>query len=298
MRKRVAPPRATCVIVAFHRPESLSALVERLTHPDIELIVVNVEDDAANRRTRGAVVVPVADNVGYAAAVNLGVTHAHSAVVVFCNDDLVADAQAVLALAGMVDDGSATVVVPRVLTPEGATEPTIAPLPTPLRLALEWLCLPDRRPARLRTGRIVQKWRRPDTMERIDAAAAVMVAAPRALLESEPLPEAYFLYWEESEWFLRLHRRGTRVAYVPSITVTHGAGRSDVRPDKSRLLARNAVRCVGRTQGRLAAALAWPVVILWQLRLVLTSRLRPGGRPLRRARHAGLRAALAAWREI
>jgi GT2 family glycosyltransferase len=291
-------PRASVVVVAFHRPESLHALLDGLRHPALDLIVVNVEDDPRIRNVPGARVLAMSKNVGYAAAVNAGVAAARGAVVAFCNDDLLAGADGVMALVEMVERGDAAVAVPRVLTPDGATEPTIAALPTPRRIALEWLCLPDRPLARLRTGRLVQKWRRPQTVERIDAAAAVMVVASRQLLQRMPLPDAYFLYWEESDWFWQLHRSGVPVAYVPSVTVTHAAGRADVRSDKSALLARNAVRCVRRTQGRTAAALAWPVVVLWQLRLVVTSWSRPAARAMRPARRAGLRAALSAWREI
>ena len=44
----------------------------------------------------------------------------------------------------------------------------------------------------------------------------------------------------------------------PDAVCVHDGGRDDVRPDKSRLLARNAVRCIRRTQGRRSAALAVP----------------------------------------
>jgi GT2 family glycosyltransferase len=227
------------------------------------------------------------------------VAQAQAPIVVFANDDVSADASTVLRLADAVESGVADVAVPRVFTPDGSVEPTIAPLPTPFRIALEWLLLPDKAPRKARAPRdLVQKWRRPFAVEGIDAAAAIMVAAKRTLLQREPLPDAYFLYWEESEWFWRLHSAGVRVAYLPDVHVTHAAGRADVRTDKSRLLARNAVRCVRRTQGRGAAARAWPIVVLWQTRLVLTSILRPGRHAMLPARRAGLRAALSAWREI
>jgi len=107
-----------------------------------------------------------------------------------------------------------------------------------------------------------------------------------------PVPEDYFLYWEESDWFWRLHRAGARVQYRPDVEVVHCGGRSEVRPDKSRLLSRNAVRCVLLTQGRLAAAAALVVVVAWNLRLAATAlarSLRPGRMPgTVAARFAGL----------
>lgn len=302
-----ATPCATVVIVAFHRTSSLLALLERLVAPDLVVVVVNVEADPAVRavaQDRGARSVDLAGNPGYAAAVNRGVAVAETDVVVFMNDDARMDPDAVRRLAGVVASGGADVAVPRVVDATGMLERTIAAVPTPQSLAREWLLLPDR-PVDALEGRIaVEKWRAPGTPERIDAAAAVVVATTRALVAAVPLPEDYFLYWEESEWFWRLRERGTVVEYRPEIECVHVGGRDDVRPEKSRLLARNAVRCVRRTQGRSKAAAAYVVVVAWNARLVLVDGLRTIRRPdsNRRerltARWAGFGAACSSWREL
>lgn len=287
----------SCVVVAFHRPEALQRLLSRLDHPDLEVLVVNVENDPTVAAVAGTRALPLPGNPGYATAVNHGVAAARGEVIVFTNDDVEADAGAVLALAGAVRSGRADVCVPRVLDGGGEVERTVAPLVSAASLAREWMLLPDHPVGPLRRG--VEKWRLPTGPERIDAAAAVMVAARAELLRRIPLPEAYFLYWEESEWFWRLHRAGATVLYDPTVSVRHSGGRDDVRVEKSRLLATNAVRCIRRTQGRARAALAWPVVVLWNLRLVAQDALRPArGRDRVGARMAGLRAALGAWREI
>lgn len=300
----------TAVVVAFHRPGSLAALLAALQDPDLAVIVVNVECDgsvAAVAREHGAVVVDLAGNPGYAAAVNLGVERADDGVVVFLNDDCRIEARDVARLAAVVaTDGSSRVdvAVPRVVDAEGVLERTIAAVPTPSSLAREWMLLPDA-PVGALVGNVrVEKWRAPTAPERIDAAAAVVVAARRSLLRELPLPERYFLYWEESEWFWRLRERGAVVEYRPEITCVHVGGRDDVRPEKSRLLARNAVRCVRVTQGRGRGAIAWVVVVGWNLRLVATDALRallrrgPRSRARLDARLAGLVAAGASWREL
>jgi len=300
----VEAPAATCVVVAYHKAGALVGLLADLRHPRIEIVVVNVDDDPDVSAVAGALAVPLAGNPGYAAAVNAGARLAAAPVVVFLNDDVRVRASAVLALASVVSSGQADVVLPCVVDGDGRRAPTIAALPTPANLFWEWFLLPDRRPAVLR-GRMtgVQKWRSPKGREPIEAAAAALVATSGAWLRRVPLPEAYFLYWEESDWFCQLKRAGARVVYDPGVVVGHAGGRSDVRPLKSRLLARNAVRCVRRTQGRRAAALAWVVVILWNLRLVTVD----GARGLAGsaaaaerlpARVTGLRAALVAWTEL
>jgi GT2 family glycosyltransferase len=297
-------PVVTCVVVAYHRPDSLTGLVAGLTDPRIQLVVVNVDDDPDVAQVAPLVTIPLAGNPGYGAAVNVGATRAGAPVVVFMNDDLEMGADAVLALAHVVESGGADVAVPSLVDGTGRREPSISALPTPANLAREWLLLPDRPPAWL-AGRVrgVQKWRSPTSPERVDAAAAAAVAVSTVWLRKLPLPEAYFLYWEESDWFWQLKQAGASVLYEPRIVARHTGGRDDVRPAKSRLLARNAVRCVRRTQGRGAAVRAVVVVVLWNLRLVTVEAVRrlvgstAAGQRLP-ARVAGLRAALAAWREL
>jgi len=298
------------VVVAFHRPGSLAPLLAALTDPRVAAVVVNVEcDDAvtAVAREHDATVVDLPDNPGYAAAVNAGVAASAGGpddVVVFLNDDCRISALDLIALATVIERGEADVAVPRVVDGAGVLERTIAAIPTPASLVREWMLLPDTPVPAVPGSMRVEKWRAPTTPERIDAAAAVVVAARRNLLCNVPLPERYFLYWEESEWFWQLRERGAVVQYRPDTTCVHVGGRDDVRPEKSRLLARNAVRCVRVTQGRRAGALAWLVVLGWNLRLVVVDGIRAGFRPdeARRARlHArlaGLSAAGTSWREL
>jgi len=295
----------SCVIVAFHRVDALREVLRDLAHHSIETVVVNVEDDAEVAAVAdGHVVVAVEGNPGYAAAVNADVAVATAPVVGFMNDDARIGAEDVLRLASALDDGWVDVVVPRAIDARGRREPTIAALPTPSSLLREWMLLPDRRMRRIARRLHVEKWRDPIGAERIDAASAAVVATRRSLLTEVPLPEQYFMYWEESEWFWRLHRRGAVVQVRPEVVCRHDGGRDDVRPAKSRLLARNAVRCVRRTQGRRAAFAAWIVVVGWNTRLVIVDTARAVVRPSRpalarvRARLAGLAAALTSVVEL
>jgi GT2 family glycosyltransferase len=292
----VAAADVSLVVVAFHRPEALRALL-RDVH-GAEVVVVNVEGDAevaAVASAAGAMQVATAGNVGFGAAVNVGAAEAGGEVIVFCNDDLRFDADALARLVAPIRSGDADVSVPAVLDGDGQAERTIAPLPTVGALLREWFLLPDVPRAGFERWTRVQKWRLPTAPERVDAATAATVAVRADLLRLRPLPEAYFLYWEESEWFWWLRRDGVRVIYVPAAKVRHDGGRDDVRPEKSRLLARNAVRCVRRTQGPWHAALALPVVIAWNARLLIVALLR---RRYVAARWAGFVAAVSSAPEV
>jgi GT2 family glycosyltransferase len=296
--------QVTCIVVGYHRGGSIRRALARLLHPRVAVIIVNVENDPEIAALPGDHrVVGLPGNPGYAAAVNAGVAAATTEYVVFVNDDAELDADSVLELVAPIAAGDADVTVPRVIDAHGDVERTIAAIPTPATLAREWMLLPDRPVPRLDGRTAVEKWRLPTAPERIDAAAAVAVAARRATIVRTPLPEAYFLYWEESEWFWRLRELDLVVQYRPEIRCRHDGGRDDVRPEKSALLARNAVRCVRRTQGRGPAALALAVVVAWNLRLVVVD----AGRWITRgsrfrgrleARLAGLTAAIGSWREL
>lgn len=294
------------MIVAYHRPESLGRLVGALDRPGIEVVVVNVEEDDSVSQVvadrPGCVEVPVAGNPGYAAAVNAGVARSSAAIVAFMNDDVDVSAGSLDILGQTVASGAADVAVPRVIDGRGQLERTIAPLPTPGALAREWLLLPDHPVSWLR-GRVrVEKWRAPVEREVVPAASAMLVVTRREVLTTHPLPEAYFLYWEESEWFSTLAKAGMRVVYEPAATCVHAGGRDDVRIEKSRLMARNAVRCIRRSEGWWAALVAYPVVVAWNVRLVATAAVRAAmgrpGRELLAARVAGLLAAVTAVVEL
>ena len=302
---------ASLVVVCYHRPDELLDLLRSTSDPALEQVVVNLEVDPEIEevaRSAGAVVVQLPDNRGYGAAVNAGVAASTAPTVVFSNDDVYCTSAVVLGLAKRCGEAG-IVTVPQVTDGARTALRTIQAALTVRSLALEWMALPDAPVPALARHLTVEKWRQPPGPELVRGASAVMVAAPRDLLLEVPLPEAYFMYWEEAEWFVRLARRGVLVEYRPDLTVTHLGGRSVTSPEKQALLARNAVRCLRRLYGPRAAALGWPVVIAWHARLVVTAGARvacPHGtvarsgneRVLLQARRAGLRAALGAWREI
>jgi GT2 family glycosyltransferase len=292
----------TLVVVAFHRPAALRRLLhgvrdEHGSGPNV--VVVNVESDTevtnvARDFDATEVTVP---NHGYATAVNRGCREVGDAVTVFSGDDVEIDPASLRRLVATVNGGSADVAVPRIVDAGGNDEGSVRALPTPGRLFVEWAVTSDRPRGRVRG---VEKWRRPSGTEVVEAFDAALVAVRTSVLATTPLPEDYFLYWEELDWCWQLRAAGHRSVVVPDAVLRHTGGRQDVRPDKQRLLARNAVRCVHRTQGRAAAMRAWPVVILWQLRLLAVDAVRAFlGRGNRvAARAAGVGAAVGAWREL
>jgi GT2 family glycosyltransferase len=303
---RVDNRSVSLVVVAFHRPNQLDGLLAATAGDFVEQIVVNVEADPAVRAVcerRRATEVAVPDNAGYASAVNRGVAVALGTVVVFSNDDVECSLATVLGLAAVVESGQADVAVPRVVSFTGESVRTVQAVPSVRSLLLESALLPDAPLPWLASRIAVQKWREPRVPERVGAASAVAVAVRRDLVVECPLPEAYFMYWEESEWFALLERRGALVDFRPELSVVHLGGRAVLSAEKSALIARNAVRCIRRLYGRRSARLAYLITVLWQLRLFLTGLARLAARPspatrsLLSARLAGLHAGVKSWRE-
>lgn len=292
------------VVVAYHRPARLERLLGELDGTGIVIVVVDVDSDRdidEISRRHGALVVTIQGNPGYAAAVNAGTRMVETDYVVFSNDDVILPAESLEALAAALRDGSADVAVPRVHDEHGTPVRTVQAAPNLGQFFLEWVLLPDN-PVPV-PGVRIEKWRRPSQREVISAASAMVVATRTTLLRERKLPEAYSLYWEESEWFHWLWIDGFSVVYCPEAPITDLGGRAVLYPDKCKLLARNAVRYFRRTRGRPQAAIAWVLVIAWQLRLVAmalvrASLRRPASSEALRCRLAGLEAAMKAWREV
>lgn len=286
------------IVVAYRKPDALASLLASLDLDDLEIVVVNVSADPAVRAIATSATRPVhvvdADNRGFAAGVNLGVAASTGDIVIIANDDVSFCPGCLATLVqGVIERGG--ICAPRVLDIEGAVQSTVAATVSLGSLVVESALLPDH-PIWLPFGWAgrIQKWRVPSSAEKVPGVAAAVIAGHRRLLTIRPLPEQYFMYWEERDWFSRLERGGVPVWYLPDAEIVHEGGRAEVRPQKQRWLAANAIRCVRSLDGNRAGAAARIIVLGWQLRLAVQSVLRPGRSwPLFRARLAGVQAALA-----
>lgn len=290
--------RPSVVVVAFHRPVEVRSLL-RSVPETLDVVVVNVEGDDlvddAVRAERPAATVVVVPNLGFAGAVNVGVRASRGSPVLICNDDVVLAPHAAERLVAWVADHGG-VVGPRVCREDGSEQRTIAPLVSLGSLLWETALLPDAPLPLLDRWLGPAKWLRPSVPTVVPSVSGCTFACDRAVLVDYPLPEEYFMYWEERDWFTRLHHASVEVWYLPDASVVHGGGATEVRPDKQALLASNALRCVRRLHGRPSAVAAVPIVLLWQLRLLgqdlVASLWSPTPRRRLGARVAGVRAAL------
>lgn len=296
----------TWAIIAYRRPDDLRVMLTELaTAPEgVQVMVVNVGDSAhvTEEVTKASVTQLVVPNRGYAAAANAAVAACDTEVVIVSNDDLVGLVAAIPALVGEVHARPQAVVHPQLQRPDGQLSPTVHATGGVLRFALEWIILPELyqcgrwQPLLSRLlGRagVVEKWRLPTKTEPVPSATAACFAARRSLLVQHPMPEDYFLYWEELDWAVGLRGAGIDVLICPTARVGH-RGEATLRGSQQAwFMARGAWMFLRRAHGRRAGIIGWPVVVLWQLRLMLTD-LVQGRRRLLRHRLVGLASAIVA----
>jgi GT2 family glycosyltransferase len=121
------------------------------------------------------------------------------------------------------------VVGPRLLNPDGTTQPAAFRFPTLLMTALDLfppgVALPGRLYGSWWHGRYPQE--RGDAPFPIDhPLGACILTRPEVLAQVGLLDEGYFMYAEEVDWCLRVRRAGWAIWQEPRARVTHVGGAS------------------------------------------------------------------------
>jgi GT2 family glycosyltransferase len=218
-------PQVSCIILNWngwaHTGECLSALRE-CTYQRITLIVVdNASTDNSVAQIRAAfpdvLVLESGKNLGFAGGNNLGICHAlaHGADYVWLlNNDTKPDPHALSAL-----------VI------KALTDTTIG--------AVASVCYYAESPSTVQAwaGARINLWTgsarlsmRPRPDEWFDALNGTSFLISRAALENVGLlDDNFFLYWEDTEFCLRLRKRGWRIAAAPNSRVLHKVGASTGR---------------------------------------------------------------------
>lgn len=203
------PARYAAVIIAYHRPDLLEEVLERLraqTRQPAMIVVVDNGGDIAESSLAGAGVAPVlvsrADNPGYAAAVNIAADRARDAgidnLLVLTHDAVFGPALAESLLDALAEDATAGCVAP----------------------TLRWVSRPERI---FSSGGVLTRggraYHRTDEVDRarsvhwVDGAVALLRL--RALDAIGGVDERYFLYFEDVDTGWSLARKGWRTLVVP-----------------------------------------------------------------------------------
>jgi N-acetylglucosaminyl-diphospho-decaprenol L-rhamnosyltransferase len=274
------------VVVTYQSADDLPAFLESLpaavgSHRWELLVVDNASTDAsvALAEKAGAQVARNATNVGLSAAINQGAALTNAAWLLVVNPDtrLPSGSIARLIAAGAADSRIGC-VGPAIRDLDGRDYPTGRRFPSPgvgIVHALLGPVWPNNPATRAYHGHD----RRPDEVGSVDwVSGACMLFRREAFDAVGGFDTGYFMYFEEVDICLRLHRAGWKVVLEPSVPIYHRGGGS-VRHAPFRKVVnhhRGALRFYCRYHRRDPWLLFAPVVALGLVARALASLARTG----------------------
>jgi GT2 family glycosyltransferase len=279
------------VVVTFnsaaHVGRLLTSLEPALGNLRSRVVVVdnNSSDDtvARLRTDRRAEVLDQPDNRGFAAAINVGLSHTSEApAVLILNPDLVLGSGSVPTLIAASREPDVGVVVPQMRTPGGTIFRSLRREPTvgrALGVAVMGGRVASRFPSLSETvGDDGSYLRRCD----VDWATGAAMLVTRECADAiGPWDESFFLYSEETDFAYRARQAGFRIRFEPAAVVIHRGGDGMTSPRLRSMIALNRVRYFRRRHGPTRSAVFYSSVLLNEL-----SRGATGNRAARAAAHA------------
>jgi GT2 family glycosyltransferase len=238
--------RLAVILVHYHTAELAAQAVASLradlagTGLDVEWRLVDNGSDAAGRERLASLPVERIDpgrNLGFAGGVRLGVARSSAEWIVVMNPDVWVLPGCVPALLDCLRGGAA-VAGPRFYWDRGRR--LLLPPGERRRRREELLALLARKGERW-AARARRRWRRHARAHwqaraplASPALTGSLLALPRSTWEEVgPFDAEYPLYFEETDWLLRVARRGLVARYVPAAEAVHHYGRSAVQEPRA-----------------------------------------------------------------
>jgi GT2 family glycosyltransferase len=171
------------------------------------------------------------ENVGFGRACNQALRLSRGRVGVLLNPDTELCAGTLETLLKLLEnDPGVGVVAPRLVNPDGTLQPSCRPFYS-LRVALmDLLGISSFYPRPPLLGRVRWGIWDPDRVRDVSQPMGACMCVRREVLETVGmLDERFFVYFEDVDWCLRIHREGWRIVYTPEAEVIHHEGRSAAR---------------------------------------------------------------------
>lgn len=237
--------RLAIVLVHYHTPalaaDAVAALrqdVERAgldPSTDVEWLLVDNGSDAAGRTLLESLPVQRIDpgsNLGYAGGVNLGVARSHAERILLMNPDVLVLPGCVAALLSALEAGAA------VAGPQSYWDQErrmLLPPAEPRSRRDELSALLAGRGARQRWRRHARRhWQARQPLPSWTLSGSLLALRREAWGQVGPFDEGYPLFFEETDWLLRVRRHGLPAWYVPAAEAVHLHGQSAVAEPRSR----------------------------------------------------------------
>lgn len=251
----------TIIIVTHNSEHVIPPLLESLDAGlagvvEWELVVVdNASRDqtlaVVARRRPDAKIVTSNRNIGYGAAINLGVRSARlDGAVLVLNPDVLLHRGALRELESRLAIGATGICVPQVRDPDDKLSLSLRRDPS-VRRGWAEAVLGGSRATRMGWGEIVgaaDAYQNEHTVDWATGAAMLISRACRGAVGA--WDESFFLYSEEVDFCQRARAAGFSVRYVPEAVIEHVGGDYGANADLWALLVSNKVMNFRRTHGR------------------------------------------------
>lgn len=270
----------------------LESVVSRQPSAVSEIIVVdNASTDGSVEMLQSefpqVTLIANAENRGFPAANNQGITAAQGRYVLLLNPDTEVFDDALITLVHYLDaHPDVGLVSPQLLYPDGRIQSSRRRFPTLAILFLESTWLQSLAPRSLLSRYFFLD--RPDdaTLDVDWVTGAAMLARRETIEQVGRLDEGFFMYSEELDWCRRIKAAGWRVVYYPAAQIFHHEGKSSEQAVPARHVSfqRSKVRYARKYHGlRVATALRLylSALYVWQLGLELSKGLVGHKRALR-----------------
>ncbi len=293
--------RITIVVLNWNNgPDTLACLgsLAALDYPAYDVLVVDngSTDDSVARIRAGFPDIPILEtgaNLGYAGGNNAGIRHAlaHGADVIgILNNDVTVEPDFLTPLLAALESGpDIGVITPLVAerSDDGGRVWALGSTVDRGTAAVTRNCADE--PA--------ASWRGKLPFE-ADAASGAAMLVKRGVFERvRLLDESYFLYFEETDWCLKVHQAGYRILAVPGSVVWHkvSATLGTTSPVIDYYMLRNHLRLIGRHWSGIRRSYLWGKVFLRNLITIAAFTVKPHGGQRIPNRNARLLALRDAW---
>lgn len=198
------------------------------------------------------------ENLGFGRAVNLVAARTRAPWLATANDDVVVEPGALARLleVGVASPGVGT-VAPRLILPDGSTQHSVYPFPSPAVAAVVDLGLGRAVPRLAERLCLPGAWD-PERERNVPwAMAAFALVRREAFAAAGGFDETQWMYAEDLDLGWRLHRAGWSARYVPGARVAHYGGASTEQAFGSDRTPRRMAATYGSLARRRGVAFTW-----------------------------------------
>jgi N-acetylglucosaminyl-diphospho-decaprenol L-rhamnosyltransferase len=213
---------------AEYLPTCLNALAAAAGPLAYEVIVVDNKStdgsaDVARRVLPNATVIVNDERHGFATNCNIGLARATGDKILFLNPDTEAQPGSIATMADYVDQHrDVGILGPLLRFPDGSVQPSCRRFPTlgsaiarrsPLRRFMD--------DSEANARHLMLDVDHTEVKD-VDWMLGACLMVPRRAIEAVgKMDEAFYLYVEDIDWAMRMHKAGWRVVYLPSAEVVH-----------------------------------------------------------------------------